>query len=131
MLPPTGADAVRAMTSDEMEVRIMDLSRKLAADPNYSQADRDEAAAQVARIEEGIRHQARAHLELGYTKHLAWVATATGHDGDYVPAVYGDIHVCSGMVEYCDLDKPRIMARRAALRAQPDIARLIEEGSRA
>jgi len=132
MLPPAGADAIRALPRDELQVRIMDLSRKMAADPDYPQADRDEAAARVARIEDGIRHQARAHLEPVYAKHLAYVS---GGRPGYVPAVCAICHdhgfVDAGRAEYEDLHKPRIMARRAALRARPDIARLIAEGTRA
>lgn len=93
LLPPAGADAVRAMTTDERDVRIMDLSRKMAADPDYPQTDRDEAAARVAEIEESIRHQARAHLKPRYAAHLAYVARAAraaGHSEDYVPAVCGE-----------------------------------------
>lgn len=133
MLPPGGARAIRALTWDEMQVRLMELSLKLANDPSFPQADRDEAAARVAEIEEGIRHQARAHLQPDHARHLAYVA---GDRGDYVPAVSGDhigdgVFADAGWAEYEDLHKSRIMARRAALRARPDIARLIAEGTRA
>lgn len=132
-LLPSDGDGLAALTWDELEVRVMDLSRKVAADPCHDQAVREEAAARVERIEDGIRYQASALRRPGYAAHLACVSR--GRDG-YVPAVCameaGHGAFCSsGMMEFGGLDRPRIMERRAALRARPDIALLIEEGSRA
>jgi hypothetical protein len=112
-------------TYDELNIRIWDMARELVARPDIPAAERDEWRQLVERIEADIVAQAAQLASPHDERHLAWVRamwkSRTGKD-DYVPAVTG---AENGMGEYADWEAPNLMARRAALRARPDIQRLI------
>jgi hypothetical protein len=119
---PPKSDEI-CMTSDEIKIRILDLSRVIAADDTASAESRAFAAAQVALIEGGIKAQARDRREPSYAKHLAYMQ---GNRPYYVPAICGgEDGKSNSMAEYHDLFKPEIMERRAALLARPDVQALI------
>ena len=133
LLPPAGADALRLLSDDELEIAIMVLSRRAGSDPSFSPAEQQDAARRVAGIESSIRHMAAAQREPAYAARLAILMAA--HPG-FVPAVccgyqHGAEPIHTGWEEQTDLRMPRIMERRAALRTRPDIAALIAEGARA
>ena len=113
------------LTRDELYMRLLALSRRIVVDPSTPAAPREEAARYIAEIEGGIRRQALARCRPSYGRHLAQVAG--GRFPDYVPCVCGDPTVDPGMLEYHDLDKPRVMERRAAILARPDIQALLAE----
>jgi hypothetical protein len=112
-------------TYDELNIRLWDMVRELLARPDATAEMRDQSRQVAERIEADIKAQAAQVASADYATHLAWVRamwkSATGKD-DYVPAVTG---AENGMGEYEDWEAPNVMARRAALRARPDIQRLI------
>lgn len=115
------------MTSDEVTMELLDLSRALGADPAIPIEERERMTQQAADIEDGIQRQALARREPGYAEYLAQVAGT--RFPDYVPCICGDLMGYPGSnprsLEYCDLDKPRIMERRAAILARPDVQALL------
>ena len=113
------------LTWDEIQIRLLDLCRKASVATNIPPDERAHAAARVAKIEAGIKAQAKLRREPGYERHIAYVASGRP---DYVPAVCGWDGVGNGMVEYGDLDRPEVMRRRAAILARPDVHALIAEG---
>ena len=115
----------RCGTWDEIQIRLLDLCRKASVATNVSADDRAHAAARVAKIEAGIKAQAKLRREPGYERHIAYVASGRP---DYGPAVCGWDGAANGMVEYDDLDRPGVMERRAAILARPDVHALIAEG---
>lgn len=119
-----GADPSR-LTRDELYMRLLDLSRSVVADPSTPAPAREEAERCIAEIEGGIRRQALARRAPGYKRHLAQIAGT--RFPDYVPCVCGDPTVEAGMLEYHDLDKPRVMERRAAILARPDVQAVLAE----
>jgi hypothetical protein len=108
-------------TNDELNIRLWDMARELLARPDATAEMRDQFRQVAERIEADIKAQAAQGASADYVRHLAWERamwkSRTGRD-DYVPAV-------TGMGEYDDWDAPDIMARRAALRARPDVQGLI------
>lgn len=108
----------RAMTCDEVAISLLELLRAMAGNPDRDQSSRVAAAAGVAKIEAGIRLQATYWSGLGYKARLAQVASMGRDTPTYVPAVTLD-------GEHDGPDTPRLMARRAALWARPEILALI------
>ena len=111
------------LTDDEFTMYFLDVSRLIAADDTATAERRAAAAERVASIEAGIKAQAALRRSPGYDKHLAWVQ---GKLPSYTPAVFADMDGrANGMLEYADMARPRIMQRRAAILARPDIRAII------
>ena len=70
------------LTNDELAVRLLDVSRLIAADDTAMAEERAAAAGWVTTIEAGIKAQAALRCSPGYDKHLAWVQ---GKRPNYVP----------------------------------------------
>ncbi len=125
---PDRADpfGLAGLTYDELVVAHLDTCRAIAADSVSDDEERASAAKMVAEIESTIRAKAAsAHrYKDADTAGMQWRREWREHHGeDYVPPLTpcgeGDLH------------EPRVMARRAALRARPEIQRLIAEGEKA
>ena len=121
-IDPSGS-GLSHLTDDEVSIRLLDTARAfLACDDapvEYPELCA-QAAATVAELEAGIVATAAHQCTPGYDKHIAWVQGDRADLRPYVPAVFGS--------EYDGLDRTRIMERRAALRARPDVQALIEQG---
>ncbi len=78
----------------------------------------------VEEIEAGIRAQAAMRRRPEYAKHIARVQ---GARATYVPSVCGREGRANSGLEYEDLHRPKIMERRAAIFARPDVQALIDE----
>ena len=113
-----GPRSLRRLTTDELVTRILDLSRMIAMDPAVDPAKRAEAAARVADIEDGIREQAADRAGPRHAERLDWLKRIGRVASGYVPAL-------TPMGEGDSLDTPRLMARRAALWARPDVIALV------
>ena len=107
----------RAMTGDELVVGRLDLLRGMAANPGLDQDCRIAAAAGVAEIEAGIRLQAARWSGPEHEAQVELVSTGRG-PVSYMPALAPD-------GEQDSLETPRLMARRAALWARPDVVALV------
>jgi hypothetical protein len=112
------------MLAHEVFVGVMDLSCEVLAQSDSSLQDRANAEATIAAVETLIRDAAAAHTHDTWPAHLEWleeVWTGAYYNGvrEFVPSIIGWSHD--------DLEKPRVMERRRALRDRPDIARLIAE----
>ena len=108
----------RAMTGDELVVGRLILLRRMAANPDLDQDCRVAAAAGVAEIEASIRLQAARWSGPEHKARLAQLTSMARDTISYVPALTPD-------GESDSLDTPRLMARRAALWARPDIVALL------
>ena len=113
----TGADnPLRNLTDDELNVALLDAGHAVLANPELASMHEQTGAA-VREIEDAIRAHARRVRSPDYARHLEWVSIGYA---DYVPSLCGD--------EYDGLRHPKIMKRRAALRARADVRALIAEG---
>lgn len=112
------------MTDDELQMRLLDVSREILAGDDATLEERALATSSVARVEASIRAQAVQRRTPGYAKHLARVQ---GTRASYVPAVCDVYGNGNGMAEYGDLHRPRIMERRAAILARPDVQALLAD----
>ena len=108
----------RTMTGDELVGARLVLLRRMAANPDRDQDGRAAAAAGVAEIEAGIRLQAARWFGPEHEARLAQIASMGRDTVGYVPALTPN-------GEHDSLDTPRLMARRAALWARPDIVALL------
>ena len=108
----------RVMTGDELVVARLVLLRRMAANPGLDQDCWAAAAAGVAEIEAGIRLQAASWVGPEQEARLARLTSMGRDPTSYVPAVTPE-------GEHDSLDTPRLMARRAALWARPDIVALL------
>ena len=117
-LPYRDRRGPRAMTGDEMVIGRLVLLRRMVANPDRDQDSRAAAAAGVAEIEAGIRLQAARRSGPEHEARLAQIVSMGRDTISYVPALTPD-------GEHDSLDTPRLMARRAALWARPDIVALL------
>ena len=108
----------RAMTGDELVVGRLVLLRRMALNSDRDQDSRVAAAAGVAEIEASIRQQAVCWSGPEHEVRPAELASMSWGTINYVPALTPD-------GEHDSLDTPRLMARRAALWARPDIVALL------
>lgn len=108
----------RAMTGDELVVARLVLLRQIVTNPDRNQDSRIAAAAGVAEIEACIRLQAAHRDGPEHEARLAQLALKGYNTVSYVPPLTLD-------GEHDSLDTPRLMARRAALWARPDIVALL------
>ncbi len=106
------------MTGDELVAGRLDLLRYMAVNPDRDQISRTAAAVGVAEIEASIRQQAALHFEPACDARLAQLASEGLDIGNYIPALTPE-------GEHDSLDIPRLLARRAALWARPDIVALV------
>ena len=113
------------LTKDERNIEDWELARMVAEHAEMPAELREKCKRLADEIEADILAQAAQIARPGYARHLDWCRSMwrkrTGKD-DYVPALTGAMN---GMGEYEDWDAPNVMQRRAALRARPDIQRLI------
>jgi hypothetical protein len=116
---------LKSLTCDELAVMLLDVSRNAAANESLSPDERKQAAEQVATLEDGVRWQAAMARLPAYAAALNQLRQQIP---GFVPAIFGEPGSEDGWAEIQDLDKPRIMLRRTALRARADIADLIEAG---
>lgn len=116
-LPSQDRRGPRIMTADELVVGRLNLLRCMAANPDRDQDCRVVAAAGVVEIEASIRQRAALHFGPACDARLAQLASEGRDISNYVPAL-----TLEG--EHDSLDIPRLMARRAALCARPDIVAL-------
>ncbi len=111
------------LTYDEHVVMLLDICREIVADPAVDPAERDQCDAEIAKIEDEIMAKWRGHLRTpADTSGMLWRREWRGPQGEeYVePLTYcgeGDLHA------------PNVMQRRAALRARPDIQRLLADAA--
>lgn len=124
------ATALSSLSDDELNIRYLDLLRKVEDGPDLAEEARECFRNRRQVIEAGIRYQASLHLRPGYQTHLARILAQRS---DHVPAIFG-FHISDGVfsdggfVEYQNDQRTVDMRRRAELRARPDIAALIAEG---
>ena len=121
-IDPAGS-GLSHLTDDEVSIRLLDTARAFlacdAAPVEYPELCA-QAALTVAELEASIVAMAAHQCTPGYDKHIAWVQGDRADLRPYVLAVFGS--------EYDGLDRTRIMERRAALRARPDVQALIAQG---
>ena len=120
-------EGLTAMTWDELDIMILDLSRltvQFAKESGNAEGLKD-ASRTVAEIEADIIKSAIEQTKPSYEGHLDWCRAMwrkrTGKD-DYTPALFHR----GGLGEYCNWDMPDIMARRSALRAKPIVQEILE-----
>jgi hypothetical protein len=118
---------LKSLTCDELAVMLLDASRNAAPNEGLSPDERRQATDQVAKLEAGVRWQAALALLPAYAAALDQLCQQIP---GFVPAIFGRAGSEDGWVEIQDLEKPRVMPRRIALRTRPDIAELIEAGAR-
>ena len=126
VLTPNGLD-LKLLTIDELTAMLLDASRDAAANDSLSPDKRRQAADQVAKLEAGVRWQAALTRLPVYAAALDQLSRQVA---GFVPAIFGEAGSEDGWVEIQDLDKPRVLPSRTALRKRPDIAKLIEAGAR-
>ena len=108
----------RAMTADELVIGRLILLRRMVANPDRDQDCRVAAATGVAEIEASILLQAARWSGPEHEARLAQLASMGRDTISYVPALTPE-------GEHDSLDTPRLMSRRAALWARPDIVALL------
>ena len=114
------ASAYSSMTYDELHLAILENARGIILDAHADPDDVVLAIATVAEIERDIVVTARKLLDPEYR---SWLKSDFGLQ--HVPAVTcGSWH---GSGETNDLGKPRIMQRRAALRASGTVQSILKE----
>ncbi len=119
--------SLEALTNDELSAILLDVLRHSAADAELGQDERAAVAAELARVEADARWQAALARHPAYAAALDRMRDLIP---DFVPAIFGSVGCENGWVEVADLEKPRVMDRRAALRSRPDIQELIEAGAK-
>lgn len=122
---PFGLDR---MTTDEKQVLLIFVSRKVAQDPETPAAERQECRETIAKIEADIQAMARQQASDHYAPHLErcradW-KRKSGKD-NYVPAL---TWANGGWGEIFDWDMPDVMERRTELRALPEKRALLADG---
>ena len=120
---PKGTD-LEQLTDDELEIYLLEINRAIVADESVAQDEREECERHIAEIEADIIRGAEKQASPEYQAHLEhcrenW-RKRTGRD-DYVPALF----YRNGSGEYDAWEKPDVMARRAALRANPIVQELL------
>jgi hypothetical protein len=108
---------------DEQVVMLLDLCREVVADPHCDATEKAECLAETAKIEDEIKAKWRGHLLIPEDRPgMQWRRGWRQHHGeDYVEPL-----------TYCgesDLHMPQVMRRRAALRARPDVQRLLADAA--
>jgi hypothetical protein len=118
---------LKSLTFDELAVMLLDASRDAAANESLSQDQRRRAADQVAKLEAGVRWQAALARLPAYAAALDQLCQQIP---GFVRAIFCEAGSKDAKAEIRDLDKQRVMERRACLRMRPDIRDLIEAGAR-